>query len=208
MRRTLPTVLAVAVLLAGCADDATDSGATTAPPTTTAAPTTTTAAPATSSTAAPTTTAAPVVLYAPADPPTVPEATTEIPADNNLPDGVYYGVARTGEAPGVVMEMTQLLTGAACVAWAERTGESCDNDYAVVGDPQAYRPVPDDAFVTVARADGPGTSYRIDVAELLRLVQGETPAAAAPAGYTWTPFPFIITLEGGRITRLEQWWVP
>lgn len=190
-RRALPTltaVVVVAALLAGCTDDATDGTGTTAP--------------------AVTTTSQPAALYTPVDPPSPPEVTTEIPADNVLPDGIYYGVARVGEAPGVVMEMTQLYTGEACLAWAERTGASCDNDYGVDDDPQAFRPLPDDAEVTVARADGPGTSYRIDAAELLRLVQGEPPAAAAPAGYTYTPFPFLITVQDDRITRVEQWWVP
>lgn len=154
------------------------------------------------------TTSAPGALYALAGPPAVPESTLEIPADNDLADGVYYGVARVGEAPGVVMELTQLFTGEACRTWGAVSGDPCDNDYGVDGDPQAFRPLPSGATVTVARSDAPGTSYRIDAAELTRLVGGEPPAAGAPAGFAYTPFAFIVTIADGEVTRAEQWWTP
>jgi hypothetical protein len=213
-------LLALVLVAAGCGDDTTatttvpqptstaapaSTTATTVAPVTTAAPASTTAPP---TTAATTTTAPAADLYGPADPPDVPTKTLPVSIDNVLPDGVYYGTAQLGEAPGVVMELLQLLTGDECEAWAAANGEECNNDYAVVTDPQGYRPLNDDAVVTVAASSSPGTSYAIDAAELQSLLQGNAPAAGAPADYEWVPFAFIVTIDDDEVVRIEQWWTP
>jgi hypothetical protein len=29
-----------------------------------------------------------------------------------------------------------------------------------------------------------------------------------PAGYAWTGFPFVLTVENGTVTGIDQYWVP
>jgi hypothetical protein len=41
---------------------------------------------------------------------------------------------------------------------------------------------------------------------LRKLVDGRT--TDGPSGYSWTPFPFLVTVTNGRVTTARQYWVP
>ena len=49
----------------------------------------------------------------------------------------------------------------------------------------------------------------VDVAhgQAVRLVQGEAPQGG-PVDYQYTPFPFLLTISGGRVVEARQIWVP
>jgi hypothetical protein len=49
-------------------------------------------------------------------------------------------------------------------------------------------------------------SYRVQYSTLVKLVRNEQ--VDVPTGYSWTPFPFIVTVEDGRAVGIDQYWVP
>ena len=198
---------------------ATSAMVTTPAPVTTvqrATPTTTTAR-AAATTAAPSTTAKPdrpLVNYGPAAGPNPPGSTHVVPGDNSHPDGVYFGTIGVGGDPpppagSVVFELVQLFTGADCLAHFGATDEqACANDYGVESTPTAFVVVPlTDQYISVVDS-ATQKSFQVTGDELYRLVQNQPPAAAAPAGYVYSGFSYIVTYKGGKVTRLEQWWTP
>lgn len=145
-------------------------------------------------------------LWSPAKPPVVESATDPVePGARSLPDGRYWGTIAAGT---FTFDLDVARFGATCEQWASARGlqEGCPNDYAVevVDGPQVA--LADDARVSVAAPSGPGTSWWIDGATLTRIAGGET--VGVPAGYSWTPFPFVVTVESGSVTMAEQHWVP
>jgi hypothetical protein len=215
---------------------ATESSSTTAVPTTeakttvaTTEPATTepvTEAPTTPTTATPTTTGGggtgAAVEYKPVAAPTAPAKSAAVPANliedgetlnGPLPDGVYFGTLqgfRDQPTPGISIDTTQLLTGADCEVYAKQTGQECDDDYLVKNDPEGTYiiDVTPGLKITLAAVDGPGTSYAVSYDELRRINDGAPPAAGAPAGFAFTPFPFLYTVKNGAVTSVEQLWQP
>jgi hypothetical protein len=205
---------------------------TTAAPTTSEAPTTVPATEPPTTVAAteppaPTTTATTATAgtqpeYVPVAAPTAPAKSADVPADliedgetlnGPLPDGVYFGTLqgfRDAPTPGISINTMQLLTGADCEAYAKQTGQECDDDYLVKNDPEGTYiiDVTPGLKIAVAAVDGPGTSYAISYDELRRLNDGSPPSAGAPAGFTFTPFPFLYTVKNGKVTSVEQLWQP
>ncbi len=156
----------------------------------------------------------PVVNYAPAASPKLPGTTHAVNADNTHPDGIYYGTIGVGGDPpppvgSVVFELVQLFTGAECLAhFGTADEDACVNDYGVETNPTSYVVVPlTDPYISVVDS-ATQKSYQVSGAELYQLIQGQPPAAAAPAGYSYTGFSYFVTYKGGKVTRLEQWWTP
>lgn len=225
----LALVALAALALAACGgDDSGDSADTTVPAatsttvagsttTTTAAATTTapaTTAKATTTTAKATTTTAgggsSFDLYTQVDAPQLPSGHTDPwPGSGSLPDGVYWAV-HTGEtAKGPVFEVYQAFFGEECVTEAEARGDECLNDIFVPAD--EYRTIDgmawaDDAVISVSEVNTQ-LSFRITAAELATLQTG-SPSAGAPAGFTYVPFAFLVTVENGKIAGYEQVWTP
>jgi hypothetical protein len=208
-------------------ESTTTAPATTEAPTTVPATEAPTTAPATeppaSTTAAPTTAATGSrVEYEPVAPPTAPAKSADVPADliedgetlnGPLPDGVYFGTLqgfRDAPTPGISIDTVQLLTGADCEAYAKQTGQECDDDYLVKNDPEGTYiiDITPNLKISVAAVDAPGKSYAISYEELRRLNDGSAPSAGAPAGFTFTPFPFLYTVNDGQVTSVEQLWQP
>jgi hypothetical protein len=191
-----------------------------APATTKATTTTTKAAPtSTATTAASTTTkAASTGSYVKVTPPSMPDTTAPIPPEGSLPDGVYYAtlVGANPKLNTLTVQIVQWFGGAACEAAATKYGGECDNDYFVLASPQRVLSMDvAQAVTTVAQPDQPGTSYRVPVAEFLRLVQAQsqtksTPPAGpgSPGGYQFVPFGVRIEVKGTGIGRVDQVWTP
>lgn len=145
-------------------------------------------------------------LWSPAEPPAVDTATDTVGGpDDAVADGRYWGTIAAGS---FTFDLDVARFGATCEEWAAARGlqEGCPNDYAVedVDGPQVA--LADDARVSVAAPSGPGTSWWIDGATLTRIAGGDT--VGVPAGYSWTPFPFVVTVDNGSVTTAEQLWVP
>ena len=141
-------------------------------------------------------------------PPVVPDQTADIPFDNVLPDGLYWGEGILTQGSGeLVFVLSKARFGAFCQAWAaaQGLGEECLNDYYVEPAAPAVATIADDTPVTVADLTDPAVSYAVD-ARTVRLLLAGGPADRS--GFEWTPFPFLVTLESGVVTRAEQLWVP
>ncbi len=151
--------------------------------------------------------------------PAVPDRTAAIdPAwveDNGetlgteVADGRYWATATgvgEGERPFVSFDLSQALFGPTCTAVLGPDG--CANDYGVVAEPHGELPAFVADLATVTVVDERQRNYAIDGTELRRLVAGQPPSAAAPAGYAFVAFPFLVTVDGGRIVKAEQIWVP
>lgn len=179
-------------------------------------PTTPESEPATSAptTEAPTTTAASSGEYEQVPSPSVPAETAPVDASDNHPDGVYYAsVSEGGDPPpaagNVVFELVQLFTGQACIDhFGDEDEDACVGDYGVETDPTSAVEIDlDSVFISVVDAASK-QSYRISGSELNELLLGGDPAAGAPADYLYSGFGYLVTYQGGAITRVEQWWTP
>ena len=166
------------------------------------------------STDAPTTSATAAGQYTEVPPPNVPVVSAEVSADNTHPDGVYYATVTEGGDPPpptgeVVFELVQLFRGEKCTEhFGADDEDACVNDYGVDTDPTATLAVPlKDQFISVADA-ATQKSLQITGAELYSLIHGDDPSAGAPEGYTYVGFGYFLTISGGKVTRLEQWWTP
>ncbi len=144
----------------------------------------------------------------------MPGSTEPLTADGSQADGVYYASVGEGGDPGpatgsVVFEVVQLFTGPDCIAhFGEAEEDACVNDYGVETDPTAYVEVAlDGQFISVVDA-ATQQSYQISGARLHDLILGGAPADDGPPDYVYSGFGFLVTYEGGEITRLEQWWTP
>jgi len=149
--------------------------------------------------------------YLAASAPTVPSSTKPVPSSGSLPDGVYYATAGAGgpAAHSVVFQVEQLFVGQACTDhFGAEAPDSCMNNYGVEASPKKFMTVTL-ANQRITVVDGATQkNYRISGAELFRLISGEAPSAAAPAGYEYTAFSYFMTISGGAVTRLTQWWTP
>ena len=229
---TTPSTTATSVPTAPASTTPTVAGTTPAPTTAAPAPTTPVTAAATTTTAkrpvattsttaraatttAPTaTTGTAIKEYAPAPAPTVPGKTHPVPADNSHPNGVYYAtVAVSGDPPpaagSVVFEIVQLFRGADCAAhFGTANPDACVNDYGVETDPTQTIEVPlKGQSITVVDA-ATQRGYTVSGPELYKLIQGAAPSAQAPQDYAYAGFGYLVTVSGGKVTRLEQWWTP
>lgn len=184
-------------------------------PTTTPASSTTTSPAVTSSP-----TSAPARAYAPVPGPTLPEVTTAIDpgwlqADGRtlgrVADGAYWAeVTGTGTGPRqfVELRLIQAFFDDACTARFGTGDDACNNDYGILEQPSGLFPAfVDTPYVTVVD-EATKESYAVGGAELYSLAAGRAPGSGAPRDFLYVPFPFLVTVEGGAVVRLEQVWVP
>lgn len=141
--------------------------------------------------------------------PVTSETADPVPVDRVLPDGRYWATAH--EVLGdddIVFTVVKARFGTTCDAWAAERGftEGCTNDYAVDDVTSQVIAVDDLDWVTVADPAGPGRSFRVDYDTLVDLVRGDK--VEMPAGRTWAPFPFVLEIASGKVTSVDQYWVP
>ena len=152
----------------------------------------------------------PPSTWAKVEAPLVKDQTDDIKVDNGrLVDGTYWAtIAPVSGSHSIAFRILKARFGATCLTWAKDYGtdDSCVNDYNVESYPEAYAALDRMADVSVAKADMPGTSFSVNAKTLQKLLDG-TPAGA-PSGYTWTPFPFLVTVTNGWVTTARQYWVP
>jgi len=120
-------------------------------------------------------------------------------------------VSLTSGTGDVVFRVMKARFGGTCVKWAKDNGmtDACMDDYNVDSFTDAYAALDDRAEVSVAKADGPGTNYSINVDTLKALMHGaDAELGGAPKGYSWVPFPFVVAVTNGYVTTANQYWVP
>jgi hypothetical protein len=184
------------------------SSATGGPATTTKPKSSTTLAPA--STDATSTTVKPHKLYDQLAAPILPtDHTPPVPASGPLPDGTYWVVYNGGDQATPDVDVYQAFFGDACVAEAAAKGDECLDDYYVLDTPTqniTTMPFSDDVVITVSD-ESTQKSYFVTPGELVKIRAG-SPSAGAPAGYHYVPFPYLMRVRSGKITRFRQVWTP
>jgi hypothetical protein len=59
----------------------------------------------------------------------------------------------------------------------------------------------------ISTPEGMAEAVRVDVDEFIRLVGGAAPAADAPSGFAYVPFPFTVTVRNGVAVAVDQHFV-
>ena len=161
-----------------------------------------------------------VPLYATTAPAPVPQQTSAInPAwveasgetlGNTVASGVYWatvGSVGVGVEPFVEFDLSQAFFGDACLAQFGDP-DACVNDIGVQAEPHGLLPALRSTLQVVTVVGADQRNFAITADELIALVSGERPAAEAPDGYQFAPFPFVVTVAGGTITAARQIWTP
>ncbi len=207
VRRSLAIVLGLGcVVLAACGDD---DDAASSEPVVTLAPTTAAAV----APGNPPATPLPVTAetaggYDPTASPSYPQDSTAVVSDP-LADGVYWATVDSADQEGVMFTLVQAFFGQECIGHFGTEPESCLDDYGIDDSSTASVTMPLDVTdISVIDATDTTASYRITGAELARLVQGEAPSADAPAGFSYTFFPYLVTIAGGTVTAANQVYTP
>jgi hypothetical protein len=176
------------------------TAAPTSPPPSTAPPTT-----------HPTTTTQPkLTLYQEVNPPKVPTTHTDpFLSSGTLGNGTYWVMYSGGETQTPNITVVQAFFGAECQSMATANTDECVDDIYVLGDPSrdisdlAFAP---NVFLTLADSNTQ-KSYWITPDELRR-VRASSPSHGAPDNFSFSSFPFLMTVKSGKITRFEQVWTP
>lgn len=203
LRRAAASIAVMAASLVACADD---SGTT---------------ATSTSTTEAPSTTTSTVPLpprWSKVERISTPAVSTTVNATGDLADGWYWASIADVAAPNgfARFSLNEAWTGEECYqhfAAEIAAGEPyCMNDIEIRAD--KTRVVDSDAstFATILaldpeNADSWRDSYYVTPADLVTLATGGT-IAGAPVGYEWVPFPFDLKIENGKVTRVQQRYIP
>jgi len=149
-----------------------------------------------------------VKLYDRAPVPGVPDRTATVDATAMSRDGSYWGeLVLPGDAGRrtLTFHITQAFFADTC---AEELGiDRCPNNFGTRSEPSLDVDVAltDLESVTVVTTDR--FNFAITADELLSLAGGATPAAAAPEGYAFAPFPFLLTVRDGKIVEARQIWL-
>ena len=146
------------------------------------------------------------IVNAPANP------GASMPPESFPADGTYWGnVVPDKDSDVLKVELSRVFMGAACWDRAEELrlteGEACLNDYMVEDDTTLLISVPDTARASVARVDGPGVSYAVDVARFEAMSEADN-IDNAPVGTSYMPFPVVVEVRDGSVIAIDQYWVP
>ncbi len=162
-----------------------------------------------------------VPLYATTAPAPVPQQTNAInPAwvessgetlGTTVASGEYWatvGTVGVGAEPFVEFDLAQAFFGDACLAQFGDDPDACVNDIGVQAEPHGLLPAFRSTLQVATVVGVDQRNFAITADELIALVSGEQPAAEAPDGYQFAPFPFVVTVAGGTITAARQIWTP
>jgi hypothetical protein len=153
-----------------------------------------------------------------------PDGTTET-IEEPLNDGTYYAntYSLAADGSGIVFDLAHFTDADACIdaRGTVPTGTVDISDcFGGVLDTsrtaQVTLPVDGPVPVIVVFDCGPSQSctdsgtvpqFRVSSPEFARLLRGETPSAAAPAGFEFQPFwPAFVEIRDGSIVRVDQRW--
>lgn len=122
---------------------------------------------------------------------------------------VKSGVTDKG-AHTLTCDYVQFLTGSAAEKAAKKHGDTVENDYYVVNDNSAKRTIPVAAGVTIVLHPGDGPQFKrtFTLAQFEDLMDS-TFATYGGKTYMWSDdTTFYVNVKNGKITRIENQWVP
>ena len=145
--------------------------------------------------------------------PPVPERTMQVASgDSPLTDGTYWASAvrvRSGaaasDASSIEWYVTQALFGPSCEAAG---GTDCANGYVPVLSPNRTMSSPLSVLTSITVAAESRQNFGVTSAEFARLAGGDAPSSAAPTGYAYRAYPYLITVTAGLVVAARQIWVP
>ena len=149
-----------------------------------------------------------VKLYDRAPVPGVPDRTMAVNPAALTPDGAYWGelvLPVDASTAQLTFHVTQAFFADTCVA--ELGVEECPNDFGTLTEPttDADAALTELTSVTIVTEDR--MNYAVTADELFALAAGEPPAAEAPVGFAFVPFPFLLTVRDGKIVEARQIWL-
>jgi hypothetical protein len=139
--------------------------------------------------------------------PAVPDHTHEVPATGDLPDGDYWARLATSDpaAGTITLQVSQALFADTCLA---QLGEAdCEGGWGEVPMPTRSVVVPVADVVSISVAAENRQNYAVPGAELASLASGGAAAVDAPEGYTYQPYPFLVSVDAGTVVGMHQVWV-
>jgi len=165
------------------------------------------------STPTPTTTPSPVVTP-PTPPPAKSSAATQTSLTANDVTHQATFVTETGVADGgadtVTFDYVQFLTGAAAQKAATAHGDTVENDYYVANDNPRLRTFPVASSVAIVMHPGEGPQYHHNLTlDQFKALVASGSAVYAGQHYNWhNKMTFWINVKNGKVTRIENQWVP
>ncbi|MEI7547455.1 MAG: hypothetical protein WCK21_05280, partial [Actinomycetota bacterium] len=122
-------------------------------------------------------------------------------------DGDFWATATGANVAGTVdFALVQAFFGPACTA--ALSADQCDGDMGVKAQPTVTVTVSATALMSISVVATTRQNYAVPGKELVALLMGNPPMAAAPAGFVVQTYPFLITIEGGVVTAAHQIWMP
>jgi hypothetical protein len=148
----------------------------------------------------------------PVSPPEVPPVKPKSLTANDVTHEATF-ITKAGVAngsPTLTFDYVQFLTGAAAMKAAAAHGDTVENDYYVANDNTKLRTFPVAAAVVIKLhpGDGPELSRNFTVAEFKSLISGGS-ATYGGKTYDWSAeTTYYINVKNGKVTRVENQWVP
>lgn len=147
-----------------------------------------------------------------------PGVTQDVAASGTLMDGWYWATVSDTTAPNGFARFTvyKAWFGAACdtefEALINAGEEHCMNGYEVSDAVTQTVDTDANTFVTILVLDPSDpeswqNAHYVSPADLVTLATGGT-IGDAPTDYTWTPFPFDLKIEGGKVVKVQQRYAP
>jgi predicted small lipoprotein YifL len=152
-------------------------------------------------------------LYDTAAVPAIPSRTTPVDPDITPPaDGDYWATLNGAGTPDqgafLTFRLVQAFFGEDCLAQFPDDPDACANDIGVLADPSVLFDTPAASIATASVVAVDQVNYAVTGDELVRLVLGEPPATPEGVEFTYTPFPFLVTVRDGVAIRAQQIWQP
>jgi hypothetical protein len=149
-----------------------------------------------------------VSLYDRAPVPGVPDRTTAVDSTGLTQDGPYWGELLPADAsrPALTFHITQAFFADAC---AEELGaDECPNDFGTLDKPSLDVDAALTDLVVVSVVTDDRVNFAVTADELFSVAAGAPPAAEAPEGFAFVPFPFLLTVRDGKVVEARQIWLP
>jgi hypothetical protein len=143
--------------------------------------------------------------------PPKPPAPKPSPTANDVTHQATF-ITKTGTAGGahtMTFDYVQFLTGSDAIKAATAHGDTVENDYYVVNDNPKLRTFPVASGVTIKLHPGDPSSSRIFTFSEFKALMGSGTATYGGQVYDWnSQQTYYINVNNGKVTRVENVWVP